>query len=72
MEAESFEACTKPGPYKKLLFGLAFFNAVIQVHLPYMATAFLIWQPPSLYGNRLLQRGDPGAAHFMCFLIHEY
>ena len=48
MEAESFEGCTKPGPYKKLLFGLAFFNAVIQVHTPYMATAFLIWQPPSL------------------------
>ena len=42
MEAEAFEACTKPAPYKKLLFGLAFFNAVIQERRKYGAVGWNI------------------------------
>ncbi|OHT09907.1 Dynein heavy chain family protein [Tritrichomonas foetus] len=30
MTSEDYEGCTKPRPWKKLLFGLAFFHAVIQ------------------------------------------
>ena len=42
MENEAFEACTKPAAYKKLLFGLAFFNAVIQERRKYGAVGWNI------------------------------
>ena len=42
METEAFEACTKPAAYKKLLFGLAFFNAVIQERRKYGAVGWNI------------------------------
>ena len=29
MDVEEFENCVKPGPYKKLLYSLCFFNALI-------------------------------------------
>jgi dynein heavy chain len=30
LTTEEFEECTKPVPYKKLLFGLCFFHAIVQ------------------------------------------
>jgi dynein heavy chain len=42
MNVSEFESCTKPKPYKKLLFGLIFFNAVIQERRKYGAVGWNI------------------------------
>jgi dynein heavy chain len=35
MKEEYFESCTKPGPWKKLMYGLVFFHAMIQERLKF-------------------------------------
>jgi len=42
MNVTEFESCTKPGPFKKLIFGLIFFNAVIQERRKYGAIGWNI------------------------------
>jgi dynein heavy chain len=42
MDRAMFEGCDKPGPFKKLIFGLCFFNAVIQERRKYGAVGWNI------------------------------
>eukprot|EP00965_Chrysotila_dentata_P142911 4722498-Pleurochrysis_carterae.AAC.1 len=42
MDEAEFESCDKPAPFKKLMFGLAFFNAVIQERRKYGAIGWNI------------------------------
>ena len=49
---EEYNECTKPRPYKKLLFGLAFFHAIIQERRKYGAIG---WNIPYSWMNSDLQ-----------------
>ena len=59
MDRAMFEGCDKPGPFKKLLFGLCFFNAVIQERRKYGAVGWNIpyqWMTSDLvFAQRNLQ-----------------